>query len=137
MVAGNSNTVIHCKTAPKALGPYSHAIVTAGNLVFCSGQTPLNPTTGEVIEGGIREQTRQSLINLQSVLESANSSLGHLVKTTVFLKDMNDFEAMNQVYGEMVQQKEGGYVPARSTVEVARLPKDVKVEIECVAAVRS
>ena len=114
--------------APKALGPYSQALKTGG-FIFCSGQIPINPATNAVEETTIEGQARQSISNLRSVLEKAGSSLAKVVKTTVFIKDMNDFAALNGVYAEMF----GDAKPARSCVEVARLPKDVLVEIECIA----
>jgi 2-iminobutanoate/2-iminopropanoate deaminase len=115
--------------APQAIGPYSQA-VRAGGFVFCSGQIPLNPDTMAVVEGGVGVQTRRVLLNLKAVLEAAGLTLDHVVKTTVFLKDMNDFAEMNATYAEFFRTSP----PARATVEVARLPKDVRVEIECVAA---
>jgi len=114
--------------APKALGPYSQAI-KVGGFVFCSGQIPIDPATNTIEATTIEDQTRQSITNLKNVLEAAGSSLAKVVKTTVFIKDMNDFAALNGVYAEMF----GDTKPARSCVEVARLPKDVKVEIECIA----
>ena len=117
-------------SAPKALGPYSQAIV-AGGLVYCAGQIPLDPATGNIATGGVAEQTHQVLKNLRAVLKAAGSDLGRAVKTTVFLKNMNDFAAMNEVYGRA--EYFGADPPARSTVEVARLPRDVLVEIEVVA----
>lgn len=116
--------------APKALGPYAQAIV-AGGMVYCAGQIPLDPKTGEIVSGGIAEQTHQVLKNLRAVLKQAGSDLDKAVKTTVFIKDMNNFVAMNEVYGR--PEYFGSQPPARSTVEVARLPKDVMVEIEVVA----
>jgi 2-iminobutanoate/2-iminopropanoate deaminase len=116
--------------APKALGPYAQAIV-AGGMVYCAGQIPLDPRTGEVVAGGIAEQTTQVLANLRAVLKQAGSDLDKAVKTTVFIKDMNNFAAMNEVYGK--PEYFGSQPPARSTVEVARLPRDVMVEIEVVA----
>ncbi|MBS0540404.1 MAG: RidA family protein [Proteobacteria bacterium] len=116
--------------APKALGPYAQAIV-AGGMVYCAGQIPLDPKTGEIVAGGIAEQTHQVLKNLRAVLKQAGSDLDKAVKTTVFIKDMNNFVAMNEVYGR--PEYFGSQPPARSTVEVARLPKDVMVEIEVVA----
>lgn len=121
--------IVSTENAPKALGPYSQAIV-AGGFVFCSGQIPINPATGAIEAVTIEDQTRQSITNLGNVLEAAGLSLANVVKTTVFIKDMNDFAALNKVYAEMF----GDTKPARSCVEVARLPKDVKVEIECIAA---
>ena len=116
--------------APAALGPYRQAI-RANGMIYCSGQIPINPATGQIEAKTIEDQTAQSIENLKNVLEKAGSSLSKVVKTTVFIKDMNDFAALNKVYAD----KFGGSKPARSCVEVARLPKDVKVEIECIAAV--
>jgi len=126
----SSRTVIHSNAAPRAIGPYSQAIVS-GSLVFCSGQVPIDPATGELVPGGIQEQTHRSLMNLKAVLEAAGSSLDHVVKTTVFLQSMNDFAAMNAVYAVYFPNDP----PARSTVEVARLPRNALVEIECIAQV--
>ncbi len=114
--------------APQAIGPYSQAVKVNG-LVFCSGQIPLDPATMQVIEGDARAQTERVLSNLRAVLEAAGSSLEQVVKTTVFLLDMNDFAAMNEVYATFFNNNR----PARSTVQVARLPRDVRVEIEVVA----
>ena len=114
--------------APQALGPYSQAL-KAGGFVWCSGQIPINPATQKIEAVTIEDQTRQVIQNLKAVLEKAGTSLSKVVKTTVFIQDMNDFAALNGVYAEMF----GAARPARSCVEVARLPKDVKVEIECVA----
>ena len=114
--------------APQALGPYSQAIAANG-FVFASGQIAIDPTHGQIIDGGIAEQTRQVLNNLQAVLQAAGTDLSKVVKTTVYLKDMEDFVVMNGIYGEFFADTK----PARATVEVARLPKDVKVEIDCVA----
>ena len=118
--------------APQALGPYSQAL-KAGGFIWCSGQIPINPESGAIEAVTIEEQTRQAITNLKNVLETAGASLAQVVKTTVFIKDMNDFAALNGVYAEMF----GDTKPARSCVEVARLPKDVKVEIECVAALEN
>lgn len=115
--------------APAAIGPYSQAII-AGNLVFTSGQIPLKPD-GQLLAGGIREQTEQVFRNLEAVLQEAGSHLGQVVKATVFLKDMNLFGELNEVYGAFFKD----HKPARSTVEVARLPKDVLVEIELIATI--
>ncbi len=120
--------VVATEKAPKALGPYSQAIVANG-FVFASGQIAIDPATGNLNTGSTAEQTRQVLNNLQAVLESAGSGLSKVVKTTVFLKNMGDFEQMNAVYAEFFSQTK----PARATVEVARLPKDVSVEIEAIA----
>jgi len=122
--------IVHTDKAPAAIGPYSQA-VKAGNLVFCSGQIPLDPVTMELVEGGVAEQTKQVLDNLTAVLEAAGCSLKDVVKTNVFLKSMNDFGAMNEVYGTYFTE----LPPARAAVEVARLPKDVDVEIEAVALI--
>ena len=115
--------------APAAIGPYSQAI-SFGNLVITSGQLPVDPATGAFAEGGIGAQTRQSLLNVQAILAEAGLTMENVIKTTVFLKDMNDFAAMNEVYAKFF---EGTTYPARSAVEVARLPKDVLVEIETIA----
>lgn len=114
--------------APAAIGPYSQGI-DAGGLVITSGQLPVDPATGAFAGGGVAGQTRQSLTNVQAVLAQAGLTMEHVVKTTVFLKDMNDFAAMNEVYATFFS----GDPPARSAVEVARLPKDALVEIEAVA----
>ncbi|MGE0885749.1 MAG: RidA family protein [Blastocatellales bacterium] len=114
--------------APQAIGPYSQAI-KANGFIFASGQIPLDPATGQLIEGDIRAQTERVLDNVSAVLKAAGSSLDRVVKTTVFLADMNDFAAMNEVYAAYF----GAGRPARSTVQAARLPRDVQVEIEVVA----
>lgn len=119
--------LVQTDKAPAALGPYSQAVVAAG-LVFCAGQIPLDPATGAV-PSGIEAQTRQALANVAAVLESAGASMGAVVKTTVFLKDLNDFTMMNAVYATFFPDSP----PARSTVEVSRLPRDVLVEIEVTA----
>ena len=119
---------IHTDKAPKAIGPYSQTI-EAGGLVFVSGQLPVNPSTGEFAEGGIKEQTRQSLTNAQQVLQAAGTDLSRVVKTTVFLSDMDNFGAMNEVYAEFFSQP----FPARSAFAVRTLPKGALVEIECIA----
>ena len=119
---------IHTDNAPKALGPYSQAI-KAGNMVFCSGQVPINPVTNNFVEGGIKEQTRQALLNAQNILRQAGLELSNVVKTTVFLSDMNDFVAMNEVYAEFFLMP----YPERSAVAVKTLPKNALVEIECIA----
>ena len=121
--------IVSTVNAPSAIGPYSQGIAT-DTLVFTSGQLGLDPATGDFAPGGIEAQTRQSLANVKAVLEAAGSGLDMVIKTTVFLKDMNDFAAMNKVYAEFFG--EGG-CPARSAVQVARLPKDGLVEIEAVA----
>lgn len=114
--------------APAAVGPYSQAIVVDG-WVYCSGQIPLDPATGSVVEGDVREQTRQVLVNLRAVLQAAGADLDRVVRCTVFLRDMGDFSAMNEVYAEAF----GTWRPARAAVEVARLPRDVAVEIDAIA----
>jgi 2-iminobutanoate/2-iminopropanoate deaminase len=119
---------IQTDNAPAAIGPYSQAI-SANGMVFCSGQIPTNPTTGEFVAGGVREQTEQVLKNLSAVLEAAGSSLAQVVKTTVFLADMKEFSEMNEVYGQFFT----GVTPARATVAAAGLPRDARVEIEAVA----
>lgn len=128
-----SKAVIATDQAPAAIGPYSQAI-RVGNLVFTAGQIALDPVTQQVVAPGITEQTTRVLENLKAILEAAGSSLAQVVKATVFLKDFNDFAAMNAVYGEYLAP-EGAAPPARSTVEVSRLPKDVLVEIELIAEV--
>jgi 2-iminobutanoate/2-iminopropanoate deaminase len=120
--------IIATDRAPQAIGPYSQAI-RAGNLVFASGQIPIDPGTGEFVSGGITEQTEQVLRNLSAVFEAAGLGLNQVVKTTVFLVDMDDFVAMNEVYGRFFAQQP----PARATVQAARLPRDARVEIEAIA----
>ena len=120
--------VIHTDTAPAAIGPYSQAI-QIGQLLFTSGQIPIDPETGAMVEGGIQEQARQSLNNIKAILNAAGTNMGAVVKTTVFLQDMNDFAAMNEIYAQFFQEP----FPARSAVQVGRLPKDAKVEIEAIA----
>ena len=120
---------IHTEKAPAAIGPYSQAIEVNG-FVYTSGQLPVDPATGEFAEGGIKEQTRQSLTNVKNILEQAGTDMGKVIKTTVFLNDMNDFAAMNEVYAQFFQQP----YPARSAVAVEKLPKGALVEIEVVAA---
>ena len=121
---------IATEKAPAALGPYSQAI-KANGMIYCSGQIPISPATGTIEALTIEDQTAQAISNLKNVLEKAGSSLAKVVKTTVFIKNMNDFVALNKVYAELF----GETKPARSCVEVARLPKDVLVEIECIAEV--
>lgn len=123
--------VVHTDKAPKAIGPYSQAIQT-DFAVFTAGQVGIDPATGELVSNSVEEQTRQVLKNLQNVLEASGSSLANVVKTTVFLKDMNDFSKMNAIYAEAF----GGNPPARSTVAVAGLPKGALVEIEAIALVK-
>ena len=120
--------IVKTEGAPQAIGPYSQAVV-AGGFVYASGQIPLDPATGQFVEGGVREQTEQVLRNLSKVLEAAGTSLERVVKTTVFLADMSDFAAMNETYGRFF----GAEPPARSTVQAARLPRDARVEIDVIA----
>jgi 2-iminobutanoate/2-iminopropanoate deaminase len=128
-----SRTVIATDGAPAAIGPYSQG-VRVGNLLFTAGQIPLDPATMQVVSGGITEQVTRVLENLKAIVEEGGSSLERVVKTTVYLKDMNDFTAMNAVYNVYLG-RDGEGPPARTTVEVSRLPKDVLVEIEAVAEV--
>jgi 2-iminobutanoate/2-iminopropanoate deaminase len=128
-----SKTVIATAKAPAAIGPYSQGIRT-GNLVFTAGQVALDPATQQVVSGGVTEQTTQVLENLKAILLEAGSSLAQAVKATVFLKDFNDFAAMNAVYARYLGA-DGATPPARTTVEVSRLPKDVLIEIDLVAEV--
>jgi 2-iminobutanoate/2-iminopropanoate deaminase len=123
-----TRTTVATDNAPAAIGPYAQAI-TAGDLVFCSGQIPLDPATNQLVEGGIDIQTRRVLDNLAAVLQAAGSSLDQVVKTTIFLAGMDDFGTVNTIYGEYF----GSEPPARATVQVARLPRDVRVEIEAIA----
>ncbi len=120
--------IISTENAPGAIGPYSQAVKT-GNMVFVSGQIPIDPATGQFVSDEVAEQTEQVFKNLQAVLEAAGSGLDKVVKTTVFLADMNDFAAMNEVYGKFFTAD----YPARATVQAARLPRDARVEIECIA----
>jgi 2-iminobutanoate/2-iminopropanoate deaminase len=120
---------VSTENAPGAIGPYSQAI-KANGMVFCSGQIPIDPATGQFVSDDVADQTEQVLKNLDAVLQAAGSDLGSVVKTTVFLADMNDFAAMNEVYGKFFSENK----PARATVQAARLPRDAKVEIECIAA---
>ena len=120
--------IIQTDQAPQAIGPYSQAI-KAGDLLFASGQIPIDPRTGQFVPGGIAEQTEQVLKNLSAVLEAAGSGLDRVVKTTVFLADMNEFAAMNDVYGKYFSRSP----PARATIQAARLPRDARVEIDAIA----
>jgi 2-iminobutanoate/2-iminopropanoate deaminase len=128
-----SKVAIATDKAPAAIGPYSQG-VRAGNLLFTAGQAAVDPTTQQVVAGGITEQTTRTFENLKAILEAGGSSLAQVVKANVFLKDMNDFAAMNAVYSAYFEQV-GGTLPARTTVEAARLPKDVLVEIDMIAEV--
>lgn len=132
MPAGMNETTTHQAVqtagAPAAIGPYSQAVV-AGGMVYCSGQIPLDPATGQMVAGDVSAQTRRVLDNLGAVLAAAGSSLAHVVKTSIFLADLNDFAAVNAVYAEYFS----GVLPARATVQVSRLPRNARVEIDCVA----
>lgn len=123
------NKIVSTDRAPKAIGPYSQAVISSG-FAFLSGQIPLDPATGQLIGGDIAAQTERVLENLKSVLEAAGCSLAGVVKTTVYLKDMGEFARMNEVYGRYFPSNP----PARATVEAARLPRDVRVEIDCIAS---
>jgi len=127
----HSKSAVSTENAPAAIGPYSQAI-EIGETIYTSGQVALDPKTGQLVEGGIREQTVRVLENLKAVLAAVRSDLQHVVKTTVYLKSMGDFAAMNEIYATYLA-KDGWIAPARSTVEVARLPKDALVEIEVIA----
>jgi 2-iminobutanoate/2-iminopropanoate deaminase len=124
------NEVVSTENAPGAIGPYSQAI-KANGMVFCSGQIPIDPATGQFVSDDVAEQTEQVFKNLEAVLKAAGADLGKVVKTTVFLADMNDFTAMNEVYARWFTENK----PARATVQAARLPRDARVEIECIATV--
>jgi 2-iminobutanoate/2-iminopropanoate deaminase len=130
-IVGQELRVISTDKAPKAIGPYSQAIV-AGDLIFCAGQVALDPKTGEMVSGDIKEQTRRALDNLAAVLEAAGAGLDRVTKTTVFLTDLAEFAAMNEAYAERF----GSHRPARSTVPVASLPRGSRIEIECIAVRR-
>lgn len=123
-----NKTAIHTPDAPAAIGPYSQA-VRAGNLLLLSGQIPLDPTTGKMIEGGIEAQTRQVMLNLQAVLQAAGVSTDAVVKTTIYLTDMGDFQVVNEIYSQYFNAP----FPARATVEVADLPRGAQVEIDAIA----
>lgn len=122
--------IISTENAPGAIGPYSQAVKVNG-MVFCSGQIPIDVKTGEFVSNDVAEQTHQVLKNLSAVLEAAGSSLNNVVKTTVFLADMNDFTAVNEIYAGYFSDNK----PARATVQAARLPRDARVEIDCIAVV--
>lgn len=125
--------VIRTDQAPAPVGPYNQAIAASGQMLFVAGQIPLDPVTNTIVgEGDIQQQTQQAIANLTAILKAAGASLDDVVKTSVFLKDMNDFAAMNAVYAEHFGDEQA---PARACVEVARLPKDVLVEIECIAVI--
>jgi 2-iminobutanoate/2-iminopropanoate deaminase len=128
--APSDRQVVTTDRAPEAIGPYSQA-VRAGRLVFVSGQIALDPTTGQIIDGGVQAQTEQALAQLRAILEAAGTSMSAVVKTTVYLADLNDFAAMNAVYGAHFPTS----APARSTIQAARLPRDARVEIDAIAIV--
>lgn len=127
----NMKETVYTKSAPEAIGPYSQGVSASGKLLFISGQIPVDPKTGVFAGSDIRTQTRQSLMNLQAVLEAAGGCLENVVKTTVFLRNMGDFAAMNEVYSTVFQKD----CPARSAVAVVSLPKDALVEIEAIAVI--
>ena len=128
----SAKRIVSTTSAPAAIGPYSQATVHNG-IAYLSGQIPLDPATGQIVAGGIAEQTTRVLDNLRAVLEAAGASLDTVLKTTVFLADMGEFAAMNEIYGRYFATNP----PARATVQAARRPRDVRVEIECIAAVHS
>lgn len=123
---------VKTKKAPQAIGPYSQAIVTQGEMLFLSGQIPLDPDSGEMISGGIIEQTERCLKNIKAILQSQALNMDHIVKTTVFMTDLKEFADMNKVYSEFFKQP----YPARSTIQVAALPKGARVEVEAIAIVQ-
>jgi 2-iminobutanoate/2-iminopropanoate deaminase len=128
-----TRNVIRTESAPAPVGPYNQAIAASGQLLFVAGQIPLNPKTGEIVGANdIAQQTEQAMTNLQAILAAAGAKTQDIVKTTVFLADMNDFAAMNQVYARYFDEETA---PARACVEVSRLPKDVLVEVECIAVI--
>ncbi|MFN3136001.1 MAG: RidA family protein [Candidatus Kryptonium sp.] len=120
--------VVYTEKAPKPIGPYSQAII-AGDFIFTAGQIPIDPKTNQVVQGDIREQTRQVFENLRAILEEAGATFDDVVKVTVYMKDLNEFSGMNEVYSEYFKNSP----PARTTVEVSRLPRDVKIEIDLIA----
>lgn len=120
--------IITCDKAPKAIGPYSQAVKT-GETIYISGQIPLDPTTGELVKGDIKEQTKRVMENLNNILMAAGSSLDKVIKTTIYMTDMTDYNAINEVYGSYFEN----YFPARAAIEVSKLPKDARVEIDAVA----
>jgi 2-iminobutanoate/2-iminopropanoate deaminase len=124
-------SIIHTSSAPAAIGPYSQGVLAEGRLLFTAGQVAIDPASGQIVPGDVKAQTRQVMHNLRAILDAAGTSFAHVVKTTVFLKSMGDFAAMNDVYAEFFPSSP----PARSTVEVARLPRDVSIEIEVVALI--
>ncbi len=124
-------TIVKTPEAPLPIGPYNQAVAATGRMIFLAGQIAIDPTTNTLIDGDVRAQTRRVCLNIGAVLKAAGTSFAGVVKTTVFLKDMNDFVAMNEVYGEFFAAAS----PARSTVQVSRLPKDCSIEIEVIAVV--
>ncbi|MGD9808610.1 MAG: RidA family protein [Deferribacterales bacterium] len=124
------NVPFHTTNAPDAIGPYSQAVMTTGNMLFVSGQIPLVPATMQIVEGGVEEQTRRALTNLLCIVEDAGFTKQTIAKVTIFIKNMDDFGKINEIYAEYM----GEHRPARAVVEVARLPKDVLVEIECICS---
>lgn len=128
-----ANQIIRTEQAPAPVGPYNQAVKASGQMIFVAGQIPLDPQTGTIVgEGDVVQQTEQVIANLQAILTAAGATFAQVVKTTVFLADMNDFAAMNGVYAKYFDE---ATAPARACVEVARLPKDVRVEIECIAVI--
>lgn len=123
--------IIETPKAPAAIGPYSQAII-AGNMIITSGQIPINPETGEIIQGDIKKQTRQVMENIKAILEAAGLKMSNVIKSTVYVQNMKDFNSINEVYGEYFEQNP----PVRSLVEVARLPKDVAIEIDVIAYIK-
>lgn len=125
--------IIRTDSAPAPVGPYNQAIAATGQMIFVAGQIPLDPVSGQIVgDGDVAQQTEQAMANLQAILDAAGATLQDVVKTSVFLADMNDFAAMNAVYAKYFDE---ATAPARACVEVARLPKDVRVEIECIAVI--
>jgi 2-iminobutanoate/2-iminopropanoate deaminase len=129
MTPSDRSMIVKTSAAPAAIGPYSQAVIAPGQMIFLSGQIPMDPATGNIVPGGIKEQTERVLRNLKAVLEAAGSGMANVVKTTVFLASMDEFAAMNEVYAAFFPDTP----PARSTVQVARLPRDVRVEIDAIA----
>ncbi|MBC7825591.1 MAG: RidA family protein [Candidatus Parcubacteria bacterium] len=128
-----TRTIIQTNAAPAPVGPYNQAILASGQMIFVAGQIALDPATGAIVgEGDVAAQTERSLTSLKAILEAAGATLQDVVKTTVFLADMNDFSAMNAVYAQYFDE---ATAPARACVEVSRLPKDVRVEIDCIAVI--
>ena len=123
------NVPFHTTNAPDAIGHYSQAVMTTGNMLFVSGQIPLVPATMQIVEGGVKEQTERSLRNLFTIVEDAGFTKQNIAKVTIFIKNMDDFGSINEIYADFM----GDHRPARAVVEVARLPKDVLVEIDCIA----